>query len=101
MPREQGKNAFFWGIGAISGRFNLLGTEFLRQIPRELQDAYLTPREKDVIRCLSTGITPKATARRLGISITTVYELTSRAMRQLHSNKYDLIYKAHKMGLVQ
>ncbi len=72
----------------------------LEQMPKELQKVYVTPREKDIILCLADGLTMKATAERLGIAYPTTCCTLTRALRRLKSNKYDLVYKAHQMGLV-
>jgi len=63
--------------------------------------AYVTPRELEIIRLLALGKEPKVIAKELRLSIFSIFTLISRARRRLNSNKYDLVYRAHVMGLLR
>ena len=75
-------------------------TKSLNEIPKELQNVYLTPRETDIVKLLAVNNSTKQVANELGISLWTVYNTLSRVTRRLNSNKYDLLYKVHQMGLI-
>ncbi len=66
-----------------------------------VEEGYFTPRERDIVKLLAEGNTPKQAASILGLSKWTVWNLLSRAVRRNHSNQYDLVYLAHKRGIVE
>jgi len=70
-------------------------------VPMHLQDVYLTPREIDIVKLLSQGQTTKQVANTLGISPFTVFGTLTRATNRLNANKYNLVYYAHKMGVIE
>ena len=72
-----------------------------KNVPLELQDVYLTPREIDIVRLLAAGNSTKQVAQELNLSVNTVFGTLRRANNRLESNKYDLVYKAHLMGIVK
>ena len=59
---------------------------------------YLTPRERDVVRLLAKGHSPKVVATMLKISYWTVMNHLSHMQRRLKSNGYDLVYQANILG---
>jgi DNA-binding CsgD family transcriptional regulator len=63
---------------------------------------HLTPREREVLRALSAGLTAEQTAARFGVSVTTVRTQIRRIYQKLRvSHRKEALAKAQHLGLLR
>jgi DNA-binding CsgD family transcriptional regulator len=66
-----------------------------------INQATVTPREKDIIRCISDGLCDKQVADLLGISVLTVNTILKNLRTKIHAtSKYHIVSLSAKAGLV-
>ena len=93
---HQGKPAADVAVGAGSLGF---GTPSRRSGPRA--SAELSPREREVLEMVASGLTNRETAERLGVSIKTVEGYRARLMRKIGAtSRADLVRHAIQLGLL-
>lgn len=67
----------------------------------QVDNAYVTPRELEVVRLLSTGLNTKQVALELRLSQWTIYNHISHLVKKFNSNRYDLVYRMSLRGLIK
>jgi DNA-binding NarL/FixJ family response regulator len=92
--------------GETTGEMHLEGSAavarpgFRRTGPRTTAD--LSPREREVLEMVASGLTNRETAERLGVSIKTVEGYRARLMRKIGAtSRADLVRHAINLGLLE